>query len=115
MNLTVKEGGAKIVLKSKPMSRVAGVEHGATLQAQLTQSQALTVLVKSEIKTTAPPAPPNTFALQKYISGKGIGVKAAMQAAEQLYVAGLLSYPRTETQVFVQDLDCLGIVKMLGK
>lgn len=38
MNLTVKEGGAKIVLKSKPMSRVAGVEHGATLQAQLSQS-----------------------------------------------------------------------------
>lgn len=38
-----------------------------------------------------------------------------MQAAEKLYVAGLLSYPRTETQVFVQDLDCLGIVKMLGK
>lgn len=44
-----------------------------------------------------------------------MGVKTAMQAAEQLYVAGLLSYPRTETQVFVQDLDCLGIVRMLGK
>ena len=57
----------------------------------------------------------NTVALLKMASkGLGIGPQAAMRAAENLYLSGCLSYPRTESTAYPQSFDfkeTLGVLR----
>jgi len=63
-----------------------------------------------ETKTT-PPNPLNTTEYLKRASKfLGISPEAALEVAEQLYLAGFTSYPRTETNKYADDFDFKTIV-----
>ena len=66
-----------------------------------------TVLSESGRPTTRnPPVPLNTLEMQKRLN-RAIRASpdAIMKMAEELYQAGFISYPRTETDAFPQDFD----------
>ena len=51
--------------------------------------------------------------LEKLASRKlRISAKETMLIAEKLYTKGFISYPRTETNIFPQDLDLRSLVQM---
>lgn len=53
-----------------------------------------------------PPLPMCTLEMQKLaVSHLGIPSDRAMKVAEELYVAGFISYPRTETNEFDEEYD----------
>ena len=55
---------------------------------------------------TSPPSPLNTTEFLKRASKfLGISPEAALEVAEQLYLAGFTSYPRTETNIYADDFD----------
>lgn len=41
-----------------------------------------------------------------------MNAKEAMAAAEKLYTKGLISYPRTETNIFPPELNLVNLVEM---
>lgn len=64
-----------------------------------------TAVKERETRLTRP-APLNTVQLLKLASTRlGIGPHAAMRAAESLYLAGCLSYPRTESTAYPRSFD----------
>ena len=63
-----------------------------------------------EIKTS-PPNPLNTTEFLKRASKfLGISPEIALEVAEQLYLAGFTSYPRTETNKYADDFDFQSVV-----
>ena len=58
------------------------------------------------------PIPLATVELQKRASRfLRMSAERTMQVAEELYQQGILSYPRTETEVFAEGFDLLGMVR----
>lgn len=58
------------------------------------------------------PLPLNTVALQKLASRKlRMSSERVMKVAEDLYRAGKISYPRTETDSFTAGTDLRGLVQ----
>ncbi|XP_003738127.1 DNA topoisomerase 3-beta-1 [Galendromus occidentalis] len=56
----------------------------------------------------------NTVELMRAASaGLGMGPQHAMQIAEKLYTQGFISYPRTETTSYSENMDLRGTVQML--
>lgn len=72
------------------------------------------VKVRENIKDIKPPAPFNTTSL--IMSGSSIGFTASktISIAENLYMNGYISYPRTDNTVYPSSIDIKEIVKMLG-
>ncbi len=70
--------------------------------------------VKENISDIKPPSPFNTTAL--IMSGSSIGFSASktVSIAENLYMNGYISYPRTDNTVYPSSIDLKEIVKMLG-
>jgi DNA topoisomerase-3 len=66
---------------------------------------------KEQPKTRRRPLPMNTLELAK-ISATHLRIPShqCMQLAESLYTKGLISYPRTETEVFHESMDLKAIV-----
>lgn len=65
-------------------------------------------VVKKTVKEakTSPPNPLNTTEFLKRASKfLGISPEVALEVAEQLYLAGFTSYPRTETNKYADDFD----------
>jgi len=61
------------------------------------------------------PLPLNTVALLKMASTDlGLGPGDAMHLAEQLYLKGILSYPRTETDKYPPNFDLEGTLQSIG-
>ncbi|HMK47227.1 MAG TPA: DNA topoisomerase, partial [Methanocella sp.] len=60
--------------------------------------------VKSERKREQPPIPFNTTEFVKAASAIGFTAASAMQIAEELYINGLISYPRTDNTVYPATL-----------
>ncbi|KAK3289391.1 DNA topoisomerase 3-alpha, partial [Cymbomonas tetramitiformis] len=59
-----------------------------------------------------PPVPLNTLEMQKRGSRYlRLGAEQTLQLAEELYQAGFLSYPRTETDAFPEGTDVMGMVE----
>lgn len=56
-------------------------------------------------RSVKPPAPFNTTSLMSAASSVGVSPSRAMRAAESLYLAGLISYPRTDNTVYPKALD----------
>ena len=78
-----------------------------TLFESARAARTATVLSESGRPTTrAPPLPLNTLEMQKRLN-RAIRVSpdAIMKMAEELYQAGFISYPRTETDAFPPDFD----------
>jgi DNA topoisomerase-1 len=59
-------------------------------------------------RSVRPPVPFNTTGLSSAASGAGVAPARAMRAAESLYLAGLISYPRTDNTVYPKSLDLHG-------
>jgi len=64
-------------------------------------------------RSVKPPTPFNTTALMSAASGTGVSPARAMRAAESLYLAGLISYPRTDNTVYPKSLDLHGLAAVL--
>jgi DNA topoisomerase III len=59
------------------------------------------------------PSPLNTVEMTKLVSSKlHIPSHRCMQIAESLYTKGVLSYPRTETEVYHHSMDVRGLVNL---
>ncbi|XP_071031319.1 DNA topoisomerase 3-alpha-like [Oncorhynchus clarkii lewisi] len=66
---------------------------------------ATVISVTSKPKSKWRPLPLDTVEMEKLVSRKlRIGAKETMKIAEKLYTQGLISYPRTETNLFPKDL-----------
>lgn len=75
-------------------------------------SQATITDVSSKRKTKWRPTPLNTVELEKLGSRKlKLSAKKTMTIAEKLYSQGLISYPRTETNIFSKDIDLVSLVE----
>lgn len=70
--------------------------------------------INESIRDIKPPTPFNTTAL--IISGSSIGFTASktINIAENLYMNGYISYPRTDNTVYSSSIDVKEIVRMLG-
>ncbi len=64
----------------------------------------------------SPPTPLNTVELQsrasRYLNMRS---KTALDVAEALYQAGLISYPRTETEIYPKDLNIRSLLQSLAR
>ena len=60
-----------------------------------------------------PPPPFSTTTFLQAASGLGISTAKAMSVAEELYMAGLISYPRTDNTVYPNSLNIKGILEKL--
>ena len=61
--------------------------------------------VKQTTRKVAKPAPFNTTSFTSAATSLGFGAAAAMHIAEDLYMAGHISYPRTDNTVYPPSLD----------
>nr|CAD7453537.1 unnamed protein product [Timema tahoe] len=69
--------------------------------------------VQSKPKSKRRPLPLDTVELEKLASRKlKLSAKVTMQIAEKLYTKGLISYPRTETNIFPKELNLRSLVEM---
>lgn len=65
-------------------------------------------------KTRARPTAMNSVELMRTCStGLGMGPQHAMRVAEQLYMQGYISYPRTETTAYSQNFDIEGTLRQI--
>ncbi|MHB8859925.1 MAG: DNA topoisomerase I [Thermoleophilia bacterium] len=71
--------------------------------------------VKSTQKKLQPPAPFNTTAYTKAATSLGMSAARAIRLAEDLYLGGFISYPRTDNTVYPPSLDLKEILVELKK
>jgi len=69
--------------------------------------------VDRKINKEYPPAPFNTTSFLQAASYLKISTSKAMSIAEELYISGLISYPRTDNTVYPNTLNIEGIVNKL--
>jgi DNA topoisomerase-1 len=70
--------------------------------------------VDKKIQQEIPPAPFNTTSFLESASFLGFSAVNAMSIAEQLYIYGLTSYPRTDNTVYPPSLNLKGILQKLS-
>ncbi len=68
---------------------------------------------KREKLRDKPPAPFNTTEFLSAAAALGISTSTAMNIAEDLYIHGYISYPRTDNTVYPASVDCRAIISML--
>lgn len=71
--------------------------------------------VEKKIVNEYPPSPFNTTSFLRSTSYLGISSSKSMSIAEELYMAGLISYPRTDNTVYPSSLNINGILKKLSE
>ncbi len=71
--------------------------------------------VRTGEKTSKPPSPFDTTSFIVAAARFGFSAANAMRIAEDLYMNGHISYPRTDNTVYPPSLDLKGAVAMLGK
>ena len=69
--------------------------------------------VKKDVHHETPPAPFNTTTFLQAASYLGLSTARAMSIAEELYMMGLTSYPRTDNTVYPPSLNLNGILQKL--
>jgi len=70
--------------------------------------------LKKTVHHELPPAPFNTTSFLQAASYQGLSAAKAMSIAEELYMMGLTSYPRTDNTVYPPSLNILGILQKLA-
>jgi DNA topoisomerase-1 len=75
--------------------------------------KALVQEVKKTVERERPPAPFNTTSFLQAASALGFSASQAMSLAEELYMGGLISYPRTDNTVYPHSLNIKGILEKL--
>jgi DNA topoisomerase-1 len=71
--------------------------------------------VKKSINKEYPPSPFSTTTFLQSASSLGFPAAKAMSIAEELYMSGLISYPRTDNTVYPSSLNIKGILEKLTK
>ncbi|MDT8357454.1 MAG: DNA topoisomerase I [Methanomicrobiaceae archaeon] len=66
-------------------------------------------------RTNRPPAPFDTTTFIVAAARLGFSVANAMRIAEELYMNGFISYPRTDNTVYPPSLDLSGLLRMLKR
>jgi len=69
--------------------------------------------VKKTVEQERPPAPFSTTTFLQAASYLGLSATKTMTVAEELYMAGLTSYPRTDNTVYPSSLNIKGILEKL--
>jgi DNA topoisomerase I len=107
--------------KDKPVDSTH--EHGVFREEPLAQElydkikdskEALVKEVKKIVANESPPAPFNTTTFIQAASYLGFSAAKAMSIAEELYMMGLTSYPRTDNTVYPPSLNINGILQKLS-
>jgi len=78
--------------------------------SRLGKKGTITKLERSE-KVERPPTPFNTTEFMRAASAIGLSPANAMRVAENLYINGLISYPRTDNTVYPKSLDVKSIIE----
>jgi DNA topoisomerase-1 len=98
-------------------------EHGVFREEDLAQEiynkvkdskEAVVREVKKIVTNEIPPAPFNTTTFIQAASYLGFSAAKAMSIAEELYVLGLTSYPRTDNMVYPPSLNINSILQKLS-
>ncbi|XP_019872230.2 DNA topoisomerase 3-alpha [Aethina tumida] len=111
MSHTVKELTTDFTWKRDRLFDKNSVE--AILDICKENSQAKVESVESKPKSKWRPVPLDTVEMEKSASKKlRMNAKEAMKVAEKLYTKGLISYPRTETNIFPKELNLTNLVEM---
>ncbi len=76
-------------------------------------SWATVVTFSSNTNPLRPPAPLNTTEFLREANRLGIPPARAMAVAEELYMSGYISYPRTDNTVYPRGMDIKGILNRL--
>ncbi len=71
--------------------------------------------IESKQEIDYPPAPFNTTSFLRAGTALKLTAAKVMAIAEELYMNGLISYPRTDNTVYPKSLDLRGILEMLKK
>ncbi|UCB58267.1 MAG: DNA topoisomerase I [Thermoplasmatales archaeon] len=69
--------------------------------------------VEKKINREFPPSPFNTTTFLEAASHLGVSAARAMSVAEELYMSGLISYPRTDNTVYPPSLNIRSILEKL--
>jgi DNA topoisomerase I len=108
--------------KDKPIDTTH--EHGVFREEQTAQQlyekikdskEALVKEVKKIVTNEIPPAPFNTTSFIQAASYLGFSAAKAMSIAEELYMMGLTSYPRTDNTVYPPSLNINSILQKLSQ
>jgi len=108
--------------KDKPIDTTH--EHGVFREEQPAQElyekikdskEALVTEVKKIVTNELPPAPFNTTTFIQAASYLGFSAAKAMNLAEELYMLGLTSYPRTDNTVYPPSLNINNILQKLSE
>ena len=94
--------------------RFLNKDEASSVLRKIQQDATVTNFSKGE-KTDNPPTPFNTTAFLAAASALGITASRAMNIAESLYMAGWISYPRTDNTVYPNSLDLRLTVGMFRK
>ncbi|MDH7517601.1 MAG: DNA topoisomerase I [Candidatus Thermoplasmatota archaeon] len=70
--------------------------------------------VDKKVEHEMPPSPFNTTTFLQAASGIGFSAAKAMSVAEELYMLGLISYPRTDNTVYPPSLNIRAILEKLA-
>ena len=129
LNLIVQREREILAFKSEPYWQVFITVEGVELKynkditnkndlvpfQKLKGKQVLVSTEKSE-QNIRPPAPFDLTTLQtEAYKFFGITPSRTLQIAQSLYLAGLISYPRTSSQKIPESINPLSIIKKLGK
>ena len=71
--------------------------------------------VEKKLNKEYPPSPFNTTTFLEAASRLGISAARSMNVAEELYMSGLISYPRTDNTVYPPSLNIKAILEKLKK
>jgi DNA topoisomerase I len=80
-----------------------------------TKSPGIVRKVESKRNTRRPPTPFNTTAFTSAASSAGISPARAMRLAEDLYMDGFISYPRTDNTVYPSSLPVRELIQALAR
>jgi DNA topoisomerase I len=80
-----------------------------------TRSPGVVRSVESKRSTRRPPGPFNTTAFTSAASGIGITPSRAMRIAENLYMDGFISYPRTDNTVYPSSLPVRELLQRIAQ
>ena len=107
---------AKARIEAAGVAGVAGVAGegagGGAGSSGAGSGDAVVCAVKTKLRTEKPPTPFDTTAFIRAAASFGFSPKRTMTVAESLYLAGLISYHRTDNTTYPKTLDLRALVKM---
>lgn len=99
----VGENGSSLVLACAKNPFWVEKEAREAAREASREGYGLVVGVESEVEAVDPPPPLNTTRMLRLLSAKlGVSTSKSMEIAESLYLDGLITYPRTDTDKFTR-------------